>query len=283
MVSSLMLNSVRIWSLFDMNHNGRKAVVTGGASGLGADIAEALAASRASVVLIDVDESALELRRKAIPGSIGIRADVTDRAAVIRAVGEATAHLGGLDTLVICAGVIHIKPLGEVTEADWDRVLDVNLKGAFLTIQAAAPALAESGRGRIVAISSDAGRRGAPLIQAYAASKFGLVGLVESVAAELAPARVTANCVCPVGCPTTAMGRRVLDAKVAMTGLSPESLLAATARENPLGRNLAPSDVTSAVLFLASDAASFITGASLDVDGGLHLAALPGVGTELTR
>lgn len=261
-----------------MDHSGRKALITGGGSGFGADIAKALIASGASVVLVDLDQSALDRQQKAVPGSLGICADVTDRSAIVQAAGRATTHLGGLDTLVICAGVIHIKPLAEVTEADWDRVLDVNLKGAFFTIQAAAPALAQSGRGRIVAISSDAGKRGAPCIHAYAASKFGLVGLVESVAAELAASQVTANCVCPVGCPTTGMGQQVLDAKVAMTGLPPERLQETTASQNPLNRNVEPSDVTSAVLFLTSDAASFITGVSLDVDGGLHLAGLPGVG-----
>jgi len=262
-----------------MNHGGRKALITGGASGFGADIARALTASGARVVLVDVDQSALDRQQKEVPGSLGIRADVTDRSAIGQAVDRAATHLGGLDTLVICAGVIHIKALADVTEADWDRVLDVNLKGAFFTIQAAAPALAQSGRGRIVAISSDAGKRGAPCIQAYSASKFGLVGLVESVAAELAASAVTANCVCPVGCPTTGMGQQVLDAKVAMTGQSSERLQQSTASQNPLGRNVEPSDVTSAVLFLTSDDASFITGVSVDIDGGLHLAGLPGVGT----
>jgi meso-butanediol dehydrogenase / (S,S)-butanediol dehydrogenase / diacetyl reductase len=261
-----------------MDHIGRKALITGGGSGFGADIAKALIASGASVVLVDVDQPALDRQQKALPGSLGFCADVTERSAILEVVDRAITHLGGLDTLVICAGVIHIKPLAEVTEADWDRVLDVNLKGAFFTIQAVAPALAQSGRGRIVAISSDAGKRGAPCIHAYAASKFGLVGLVESVAAELAVSQVTANCVCPVGCPATGMGQQVLDAKVAMTGLPPERLQQTTASQNPLNRNVEPSDVSSAVLFLTSDAASFITGVSLDVDGGLHLAGLPGVG-----
>jgi NAD(P)-dependent dehydrogenase (short-subunit alcohol dehydrogenase family) len=177
----------------------------------------------------------------------------------------------------LSAGVIHIKPLEQVTEADWDRVLDVNVKGSFLVIQAAASALRESGRGRIVAISSDVGRRGAPYLQAYTASKFALIGLIESVAVELAADGVTANCVCPVGCPSTGMGQQVLDWKTTFSGASPDDILAAAARQSPVGRNATVADITNAVLFLISDASSFLTGVALDVDGGMRLGSLPGV------
>jgi NAD(P)-dependent dehydrogenase (short-subunit alcohol dehydrogenase family) len=191
-------------------------------------------------------------------------------------VDHAVERFGGLDTLVISAGVIHIKPLAEVSEADWDRTLDINLKGAFLAMQAAAPHLVDSGRGRIVAISSDAGKRGFSWIQAYTASKFGLVGLVESVAVELAPAGVTVNAVCPVGAPDTGMGQAVLAWKIQATGRAPEEILASAARTNPLGRNATEADVAGAVLWLIDDEAGFITGVALDVDGGAHLGFLPG-------
>ena len=173
---------------------------------------------------------------------------------------------------------IHIKPLADVTERDWDTTLDINLKGAFLTMQAAAPHLvaAGPGRGRIVAISSDAGRRGFSWIAAYTASKFGLVGLVESVAVELAEHGVTVNAVCPVGAPGTGMGRQVLDWKVGATGKAPDEIMAAAARTNPLGRNASEADVASAVLHFISDEAGFLTGVALDVDGGAHLGFLPG-------
>src|SRR5439155_661735 len=147
-------------------------------------------------------------------GVLPLQADVRSADAVRVAVARAAREFGGLDTLVNSAGVIHIKPLDEVTEPDWDLTVDVNLKGAFLTAQAAAPHLRESGRGRIVSIASDAGKRGFAWIQAYCASKFGLVGLTESLAVELAPDQVTVNCVCPVGCPTTEMGKGVLAWKV---------------------------------------------------------------------
>ncbi|MFN0153005.1 MAG: SDR family NAD(P)-dependent oxidoreductase [Gaiella sp.] len=256
---------------------GRKALITGGASGFGLDIARRLHAAGAGVALLDLPGDKLEQARNEIGESaLALAADVRSPGEVKAAVETAADTLGGLDTLVISAGVIHIKPLAEVTEDDWDLTLDVNLKGAFLTAQAAAEHLRASGRGRLVAISSDAGLRGYSWIQAYTASKFGLVGLVESLAVELAPEQVTVNCVCPVGCPTTGMGEQVLDWKIRRAGATAEEIRAATARTNPLGRNATEADVAEAVLFFVSDEAAFLTGVALPVDGGSHLGFLPG-------
>ena len=257
---------------------GRSALITGAASGFGLEIARRLMAAEARVAGIDRARSALDAAGGELGASfLPIEADVRDPAAIERAVATAADRFGGLDTLVISAGVIHIKPLADVTEADWDLTLDVNLKGAFLAMQAAAPALMAAGpRGRIVAISSDAGRRGFAWIAAYTASKFGLIGLVESVAVELAPHGVTVNAVCPVGVPSTAMGRQVLDFKVAATGRPSDEIVAAAAATNPLGRNASEADVADAVAFFISDEASFLTGIALDVDGGAHLGYLPG-------
>jgi NAD(P)-dependent dehydrogenase (short-subunit alcohol dehydrogenase family) len=254
----------------------RKALVTGGASGFGLEIARRLLAEGAAVAIADLPGERLEQAAAALGGVPALAADVRAPAQVRAAVDGAVGALGGLDTLVISAGVIHIKPLEDVSEAEWDLTLDVNLKGAFLTAQAAAPALRASGRGRIVAISSDAGRRGVPWLQAYTASKFGLIGLVESIAVELAGDGVTANCVCPVGCPTTGMGQDVLDWKMGRTQSSATEIMATTARLNPLGRNATETDVADAVLFFVSEQAGFLTGSSLDVDGGAHLGLMPG-------
>jgi NAD(P)-dependent dehydrogenase (short-subunit alcohol dehydrogenase family) len=258
---------------------GRKAIVTGAGSGFGRAIATELVDAGARVGLVDVNADALatvaaELGEAATP----LPADVRNRAEVAEAIGRFATDAGGLDTLVISAGVIHIKPLGDVSEADWDLTLDVNLKGAFLTAQAAAPHLAESGRGRIVTISSDAGRRGAPGIAAYAASKFGLIGLTESLAMELAAEGVTANAVCPVGCPTTEMGQGVLAWKIGETGKAADEIVAAAGSSNPIGRNATEADITAAVMFFLAPGSSFFTGVSLDVDGGLRMgsAKLPG-------
>jgi meso-butanediol dehydrogenase/(S,S)-butanediol dehydrogenase/diacetyl reductase len=258
---------------------GRMALVSGGASGFGLEIARRLRAAGAQVALLDLPGEKLERAREELGGgTLAVPADVRAPGEVRGAVDSASAAFGGLDTLVISAGVIHIKPLGQVSESDWDLTLDVNLKGAFLTAQAAAEALRASGRGRIVAISSDAGRRGVPWVQAYTASKFGLIGLIESLAVELAADQVTANCVCPVGCPTTGMGQDVLAWKTGHTKSSAEEIVAATARTNPLGRNATEGDVADAVLFFVSEQAAFLTGSSLDVDGGAHLGLMPGAG-----
>jgi NAD(P)-dependent dehydrogenase (short-subunit alcohol dehydrogenase family) len=252
-------------------------LITGGASGFGFAIAERLIGDGAAVGLVDVDAARLE-EAAARLGAHAFAADVRSPESVADAVAACEAALGGLDTLVLSAGVIRVKPLADVTEEDWDLTLDVNLKGAFLTIQAAAPALRASGQGRIVAISSDAGKRGFTQTHAYCASKFGLIGLIEAVAAELAPDQVTANCVCPVGCPTTGMGEQLLAQKTAVSGASAEEVMQRTARGNPLGRNATEADVAGAVLYFLSDAGAFITGVALDVDGGAHLGGgIPGV------
>jgi NAD(P)-dependent dehydrogenase (short-subunit alcohol dehydrogenase family) len=255
----------------------RRAVVTGGASGFGLAIARRLVADGARVTLLDVSGSALALATEELGSAAkGRVCDVRDQAAVRAAVEEAAARMEGLDTLVVSAGVIHVGGLAEVSEADWDRTLDINLKGAFLVIQAAAPSLVASGRGRILAISSDAGRRGFPGIAAYCASKFGLIGLIESVAVELASSGVTANALCPVGAPSTGMGQQVLAWKMRATGRPADEILAAAAATNPVGRNATEDDMVAAASFLLSDEASFLTGLSLDVDGGAHLGFMPG-------
>ncbi|WP_433462063.1 SDR family NAD(P)-dependent oxidoreductase [Spirillospora sp. CA-128828] len=256
----------------------RKALITGGGSGFGRLIAHRLHAAGASVTVVDIDaEGARKVAGELGDRALAVGADVRSPDDMARAVHETGEAFGGLDTLVVSAGVFHIGSLESTGELDWDRTLDVNLKGAFLAVRAAAGPLRSSGRGRIVTIGSDCGRRGFARQVPYTASKFGLIGLTESVAAELAPDGVTANCVCPVGVPTTGMGQEVLDWKVRRAGATPEEVMRATAATNPLGRNASEDDVADAVLFLLSEQAGFLTGVTLDVDGGASLGAVPGV------
>lgn len=258
----------------------RKAVVTGGASGIGREVARRLVAEGSSVALVDVDEQRLGAAVAEIgDAAVAIPTDVRSPGEVRAAFNRAAEYLDGLDTLVVCAGVIHVKRLADVGEEDWDRTLDINLKGAFLCCQSVAPALSASGRGRIVMISSDAGRRGVPLLHAYSASKFGLIGLAEALAGELAPA-VTVNCVCPVGVPTTGMGQQLLSWKARETSQAPDEVLSGIARGLPMGRNASEADIADAVLFLVSESARFITGVALDVDGGASLNVIPGAEAE---
>lgn len=259
----------------------RKVLITGGASGFGLDIARELIGAGAKVALIDNSAQNLASAAKELgTQALTITADVRNQSELVAAVELANSVFNGLDTLVISAGVIHIKPMAEVAEVDWDLTMDVNLKGAFFAIQAASKYLVTSGRGRIVAIASDAGKRGFSQIQAYCASKFGLIGLIESCAVELAHAQVTVNCVCPVGCPTTGMGEEVLDWKTKVGNVTPKEIIEATSRTNPLGRNASEADVTKTVSFFISDEAAFLTGCALDVDGGAHLGFFPGVSSK---
>jgi len=260
----------------------RKALVTGGASGIGYSVAEALLKRGVKVAIGDVDHDNLfhatqQLRSNARK-PLGIELDVTSKESVDRAIVLCNESFGGLDTLVNCAGIICLMPLTEISEEDWDRVIDVDLKGVFLCSQAAAPLLIESGRGRIVNVSSDAGKKGYPLLSSYCAAKFGVIGLSKAMAGELAPFGVTVNCVCPIGVMSTKMGQQVLEWLAKKTGKPLDKILSERARSTPLGRMATTDDVVNAILFFISDEAGFLTGEALNIDGGmLSTTTIPGI------
>jgi 3-oxoacyl-[acyl-carrier protein] reductase len=190
-----------------------------------------------------------------------MEADVTRPAEVQRAVQEAVGRFGGLDVLVNNAGICPLTVFDEITEQEWDRVMAINLKGAFLCCQAALPHLRRSGgRGRIINIGSVAGQMGGVLVGAhYAASKAGLIALTKSLARMLASDGVTVNCVAPA---TTESD---------LTAAWSEPLRARVRDQIPMGRFGTPGEIAEAVCFLAGDGAGFITGATLDANGGLYL------------
>jgi NAD(P)-dependent dehydrogenase (short-subunit alcohol dehydrogenase family) len=259
---------------------GVKILITGGASGFGLACAKALLDENARVAVCDIDEG--QLRRAQadlMPAqALSIPMDVSSSSSVRAGVTKVAVEFGGLDCLVNSAGIIHVAPLVEITEQEWDRVLAVNLKGAFLCSQAVAPYLCKSSRGRIVNIASDAAKIGFPLICHYTAAKAGLAGLGRGLAAELAAHQITVNTICPVGAPDTGMGQQLLRWKTKSSGLTDAQVRASAAQGNPLGRNCEVADVVNAVLFFLSSASGFLTGQSLDVDGGLvNVRALPGV------
>lgn len=233
----------------------RVAIVTGGARGIGRAIGETFAAEGAHVVLADVDESVHETARE--KNGRGILADVTDENAV-RTLVEATMDaFGRIDILVNNAGICPLTPFQKITRAEWDRVLAVNLTGAFLCSQAIVPHMQRAQYGRIVNISSVAGKMGGVTVGAhYAASKAGLLGLTKSLARIYAPFGITVNAIAPV------------TAETEMTRGWSRDVMEKMIQSIPLGRLAQANDIAAAALFLASDEAGFITGEVLNVNGG---------------
>ncbi len=245
-----------------MRLKNKVAIVTGGGRGIGLAIALAFAREGAHVAICDVNASLLDTARAEIEAlggrGLALRADVADKAQVSRMVGDVLRELGTIDILVNNAGIYEVLPIEEITEEQWERTLAVNLKGVFLCSQAVMGHMKRQRSGRIVNMASVAGKTGGQLAGAhYSASKAGVMCFTKSLAREVAPYGITVNAVAP-GRIDTPMIRIASDEEN-------EALRAAT----PLGRLGKPEDVARAVVFLASDEASFITGEILDVNGGL--------------
>ena len=243
---------------------GRVALVTGGARGIGAATARRLHADGARVAVLDLDEAAAS-HTASQTGGIGIGCDVTDGAAVEAAVERVVAELGGLHILVNNAGVTRDNLLFKLTESDWDTVMNVHLKGAFNASKAAQKHMVAAKWGRIVNLSSVSalGNRG----QAnYAAAKMGLQGFTRTLAIELGPFGVTVNAVAP-GFVVTEM----TNATAVRLGITPAQLQEASAQAVPVRRVGSPDDIANAIAFFASEASSFVTGQTLYVDGGAKI------------
>jgi 3-oxoacyl-[acyl-carrier protein] reductase len=241
---------------------GRVALITGGARGIGVAIGAALARQGATVVLGDLDSTAVSDAARGIDPDgqwvSGTTLDVRSCDSFAAAIDQVLLAHGRLDVLVNNAAITIQRPFFEIDDAEWDEVLAVNLRGVFLGCRLAGPPMAERGFGRIVNISSLAGQQGGGVNGGhYAASKAGVIALTKVVARELAPRGVTVNAVAPAA----------IDGPI-MAAL-PAGQVDALRRSIPLGRLGLPQDVAAVVAFLASDEASYVTGATLDVNGGL--------------
>lgn len=250
----------------------RVAVVTGAGSGIGAAIARELSNRGSTVIVTDVDEAAARGVAESLTGASYATLDVTDADAAQRLANHVVDEQGRLDAWVSNAGVSHLARFTDVTEEDLDRTLEVNLKGAFVCGQAAARAMRRlGGGGAIVNIASMAGKQGRVPFQAdYVASKFGVVGLTQAMAVELAADGIRVNCVCP-GFVATPMQERELSWEAELRATTPEAVREMWVAETPLGRLEQPDDVAKVVAFLLSDDAAFIAGEALAVNGGAYM------------
>jgi NAD(P)-dependent dehydrogenase (short-subunit alcohol dehydrogenase family) len=244
----------------------RVALVTGAGSGIGRAAAIRLSQAGLRVVLASRGAEALAATAQACPGpTLAIPANVTDPSAVDRLFDRAEQDWGGVEVLIASAGAGFSARIERTSDADWNRMLELNLTAPFRCLRRAVPAMRAAGYGRIVVIASTASRIGEPYLAAYAASKHGVLGLVRAAAAELAGTGVTVNAVCP-GFVDTPMTEATIGNIAAKTGRPADRARSALEARQPIGRLITPREVADAVWFCVASEA--ITGQAINVDGG---------------
>ncbi len=236
---------------------GRRAVITGAARGIGAEIARTFQREGAELVLLDIAADEVCVVAESI-GAQSLGVDLADAAITTRVMQQAIATLGGIDILVNNAGVLKMAPLLELSIENWDLTFDVNVRAMFVTTQVAALAMVRQHRGTIINMASMGGKIGSPNQAHYAASKAAVISLTRVAAMELGAHNITVNCICP-GYVLTEMGSSTRTPEMVQTWSA----------KSPLGRLATPTDVANMALFLASDDASYCTGQAMNVSGGM--------------
>lgn len=243
---------------------GRVVMVTGGASGMGAAMCRHLAALGYRLSVLDVDEAGAQgvadESRSTGTEALAVGADVTDPAAVEEAFAKTRTELGPVEIVITSAGITAVEPTTEITFESWNRVIAVNLTGTFLCCRAAIPAMADAGWGRIVTISSSSASRGSPRMAHYVSSKGGVIALTKSLARELGPLGITVNNIQPSGIATPMLSGTQHDGKLP----TDDRIIASI----PVGHLGTGEDVAATAAFLCSDAAGYITGQVVGVNGG---------------
>jgi len=251
---------------------GKVAVVTGGARGIGLGIAQRFAEEGVKVIITDIQEdmgmrATEELQNRGFE-VVFSRMDVTDEENISRTLSMCLDLFGQVDILVNNAGIVVDGDVVNLDLQEWKRVLAVNLTGSFLCSQQFCRQMIKQGSGgNVIFISSQAGKRGASGCSAYCASKFGVLGIMECLALEVAPYDIRVNAVCP-GNVETPMIQYVFDSEAQQKGMTPGEIRQHYVNRNPLGRLATPAEVGDVCVFLCSSMASYITGESINVDGG---------------
>jgi meso-butanediol dehydrogenase / (S,S)-butanediol dehydrogenase / diacetyl reductase len=249
---------------------GKRAIVTGAASGIGLAIATRLVEAGVKVAIADVDRG-LAYKAARRLGGVGVVMDVRQRKSVEAGFKKAIRTLGGLDILCANAGVSSMNPVADLTDEEWDYNFDVNARGVFLTNQyAVRHFLKAKTKGVIINTASLAAKSGAPLLAHYSASKFAVLGFTQALAREVAVHGIRVNCVCP-GLVKTGMQSREIKWEAKLRRMTPKAVQKEYVALTPLGRLEEPDDVAKTVVFLASDLAGFVTGEALNVTGGVRM------------
>ena len=248
---------------------GRVAIITGGASGIGAAIATAFHAEGAAIVVADIDaQKAQDAAAAYGERGLAVGVDVTREEQVVAAVTQALQRFGRIDILVNNAGIMRKSYVKDMTAELWEQVLAVNLTATFLCSKAVLPSMIAAKRGRIINIASIAGKLGEPTASAYSASKFGVIGFTRALAIEVAPHDILVNAICPGPIPT-ALGKQGWSDGAVVEGVQLERVMARVNSRSPLGRLGNVESVAKMALFIASDDCDFTTGSAFNVDGGI--------------